>query len=186
MVWFRKAAPAEPLAITMTGVKLGDRVLAIGLRDAALAAALAAKTGLTGRACAVDADAALVARAAAAIEQEGALADVTSAPWGALPYEAGAFDLVVVRDVMATIADDERRRLLVEIFRVLRGGGRIVVIETTPRGGIAGLLGGPKVDPSYASRGAVRALTDTGFAAARVLAERDGLRFIEAAKRAGV
>src|SRR5579871_5290645 len=56
MAFFRKSAPTDPLAVTMTGVKLGDRFLAIGLGDPRLTAALAAKAGLTGRACAVDAD----------------------------------------------------------------------------------------------------------------------------------
>ncbi|MBW8713960.1 MAG: NAD(P)-dependent alcohol dehydrogenase, partial [Acidobacteria bacterium] len=56
MGWFRRAAPTEPLAITMTGVKLGDRLLVIGAGDPRLIAALATKSGLTGRASVVDAD----------------------------------------------------------------------------------------------------------------------------------
>jgi cyclopropane fatty-acyl-phospholipid synthase-like methyltransferase len=38
----------------MVGVKLGDRLLQIGCGDGGLFAALAAKTGLTGRAAAID------------------------------------------------------------------------------------------------------------------------------------
>src|SRR5438094_175662 len=53
MPWFRKTAPADPLAVSMTGVKLGDRVLVIGAGDPALIAALGAKTGLTGTTCGV-------------------------------------------------------------------------------------------------------------------------------------
>jgi SAM-dependent methyltransferase len=184
MAWFRRAAPSEPLAITMTGVKLADRLLVLGLRDPALVAALAAKSGLTGRACAIDADASLAARARDAIEREGALVEVAPAPWNALPYEPGSFDLVVVRDVLAAMAHDERGRCLIEVHRVLREGGRVVLIDDLPRGGIGGLLGGRKIDPSYAGRGGVAALSECGFVAARVLAERDGMRFIEGAKRA--
>ena len=53
--WFRKSA-LESLPVAMSGVKLADRLLVIGASDPALAAALAAKVGLTGRACVVDKD----------------------------------------------------------------------------------------------------------------------------------
>src|SRR5215831_261593 len=80
MGWFRKTEDRDSLAVTMAGVKLGDRFLAIGVADPRLIAALGAKAGLTGRACAVDADPARVPAAAAAIEGEGALVEVTHAP----------------------------------------------------------------------------------------------------------
>ena len=44
----------DPLSVSMAGVKLGDRVLVVGCSDPRLIATLAVKTGLTGRACAVD------------------------------------------------------------------------------------------------------------------------------------
>ena len=184
MAWFRKTAPTEPLAMTMTGVKLGDRVLVIGATDPPLIAALAIKAGLTGRASVVDADAARVSHAAAAIEREGALAETTCAPWTALPFETGSFDVAIVRDVLAMMPHDQRSRALLEIFRVLRAGGRVIVIDQTPRSGIAGLMGGRSIDTSYGEEGAAGALSSVGFAATRVLAERDGMRFVEGAKRA--
>src|SRR5215471_13607708 len=99
VAWLRKAAPTDPLAVTMAGVKLGDRFLAIGLGDPGLAAALSAKAGLTGRACGVDADEARAKNAAAAIERDGVLIEAIRAPWGMLPFDEGSFDVVVVRDV---------------------------------------------------------------------------------------
>jgi len=183
MGWFRKTAPTEPLAMTMTGVKLGDRLLVIGASDPALIAALATKSGLTGRACIMDADAARVSRAAAAIEREGALVEAMSAPWSALPYATGSFDVAIVRDVLAPMADDERSRVLLEVFRVLRAGGRVIVIDQAPRGGIGGFISGRTVDTAYAEEGAARALSAVGFAATRVLAEREGTRFAEGVKR---
>ena len=70
---FRKSAAVEPLGVTMAAVKLGERMLAVGARNPTLTARLAVKAGLTGRACVVDDDEARLAKAAAAIEQEGAL-----------------------------------------------------------------------------------------------------------------
>ena len=49
MPWFKSATPHDPLAVTMTGVKLGDRLLVIGCGQAKLVAQLALKPGLTGQ-----------------------------------------------------------------------------------------------------------------------------------------
>jgi ubiquinone/menaquinone biosynthesis C-methylase UbiE len=186
MSWFRKTAPSEPLAVTMAGVKLGDRVLAIGVSDVKLIAALAVKAGLTGRAAAVDADEDRVRRNGAAIEREGALVEVTRAPWGTLPYESDSFDVVVLRDVLMTLTADVRARCLAEALWVLRRGGRVLVIEPLARAGLAALVSrGPLIDASYAEHGGAKgALDAAGFAGVRVLAEREGTIFVEGAKRA--
>lgn len=181
MAFFRKSTTADPLGVTMAGVKLGDRVLAVGMRDAALVAALAVKAGLTGRACAVDADEARVKSAGAAIEREGALVEAQPAPWGMLPFDDGSFDVAVVRDVFLTLPSQARALAASEVHRVLRPGGRIVVIEPAPRGGLVGaLLNRQEADPDYAlSGGAIAVLTRAGFAAVRQLAEHEGQVFIE-------
>ena len=48
-------AQLDPLAVTMAGVKLGDRCWSSARATCALTAALAIKAGLTGRACVLDA-----------------------------------------------------------------------------------------------------------------------------------
>jgi ubiquinone/menaquinone biosynthesis C-methylase UbiE len=186
MPFFRKSAPSEPLAVTMAAVKLGDRFLAVGMRDTALIAALAAKSGLTGRACAVDADEARVTAGAAAIEREGALVEAVRAPWGMLPYDDESFDVAVMGDVLMTLSGQARALAASGVYRVLRPGGRAVVIEPAPRGGLVGaLLNRQQADPDYlASGGAVAALTHAGFAAVRQLAEHQGQIFIEGIKKA--
>jgi SAM-dependent methyltransferase len=186
---FRKAA-GEPLAVTMAAVKLGDRFLAVGVRDPALVAVLSAKAGLTGTACAVDEDASAVAKAAAAIERDGALADVTRAEWGMWPYDDGSFDVALIRDLLPTLTPNERMRTLWEVVRVLRPGGRALVIEPAPRGGFGAILtgwggsrtlGGSRTAPTY--EGPVKALKEGGFAAVRLLAEVDGVSYAEGIKR---
>ena len=84
MRWLRKPA-GDPLAVTMSGIKLGDRLIAIGSSDTNLVAALAIKAGLTGRVCLVDEPEQDLARAAADIEREGALVESFSAPLTSLP-----------------------------------------------------------------------------------------------------
>ena len=183
MFWLKKAAPTEPLAVSMAGVKLGDRLLIVGCTDGSLIAHLAVKTGLTGRACAIDEDAARTARAASTAEREGALIEPFAAPWTELPFESAAFDLVVIRDVLAGLEMHRRPAALGEVLRVLRPGGRCIVIEGGGRSGLGALLSSQPANAEYTSSGgAARAMTSVGFRGVRTLAERGGARFVEGVK----
>ena len=156
----------------MTGIKLGDRLLVAGCGDPLLLARLAVKTGLTGRAYAVDADEQTVARAAEIALREGALVETSVSPLGTLPLDAESFDVAVVRDVLGRAAVETRPAVLAEIRRVLRPGGRCLVIDSLPRGFSA-------LVSSRAAYQPVAVLAAAGFKAARVLTERDGLIFAE-------
>ena len=175
MGWFRRSAPTEPLGVTMAGVKLGDRFLAVGVRDPVLIAALAAKAGLTGEAHAIEADDARIEKARAAIEREGALIDIASAPWKTWPFAAGSVDVAVVPNLLPSLSPEDRAHCIAETFRVLRPGGRVIVID----GGKRGLLArsGPQID-------AQQPLKDAGFAAVRLLAETGGSTYVEGIKKA--
>jgi len=180
---FRKTAAIEPLGVTMAAVKLGERLLSVGTRNPKLTAQLAVKAGLTGRAALVDDDEARLAKAAAAIEQEGALIEPVRASYGLWPFDSGSFDVAVIADLVHTLTPDVRARCVSEVFRVLRPGGRAIVLEPAPRGGIGALINRQVAsDPNYA--GAAKALTGEGFAAVRQIAEADGVRYVEGIKKA--
>lgn len=179
MALFRKLPTADALLTSMVGVSLGDRLLQLGCGDGRLFALLAAKVGLTGRACATDASAVGVARGRQAAARAGVLVEVTTGAYDALPHEADAFDVVVIHDVLATLGPAARAACLREVARVLRPGGRTVVVETLSRGLFRRR---PPADPSYASGGAVAALQEAGFVAVRTLSEREGYRFVEGVK----
>jgi sarcosine/dimethylglycine N-methyltransferase len=182
MRWLKKA-PSEPLTVAMAGIKLADRVLVAGCSDRALIAALAIKAGLTGRACAVDTDRARVDATARAVERDGALVETFATPLTSLPFEAAAFDVVVLRDVLASAAVSDRQAIVAEAQRVVRPGGRCLVIETSAHSSLGGLLARP-VNPEFlAGGGAPPLLLSAGFAAVRTLAEREGLTFVEGVKR---
>ena len=179
MPWFKSSPPGDPLAVTMTGVKLGDRLLVIGGGHAKLVAQLALKPGLSGRACALDENAAMSARAAVAAERAGALLESETAPHTMLPHNEGAFDVVVVNHALGSVQPERRILVLNEARRVLRDGGRCIAIEPSRRRGLAALVGGSHVSSSEIESAFARA----EFRAVRTLADRDGLTFVEGTKR---
>jgi SAM-dependent methyltransferase len=180
MKWFRKTQ-LDPLAVSMSGVKLGDRLLVVGCSDPALIAALAGKAGLTGRACAVDASGELAEQASRVAEREGSLIEPGVAPPDALPFEAASFDVVVLRDVLPPADAAARDRIARQALHVLRPGGRCIVIDGAVRSGLGGLF--RSGETAAGSGDALRILEAAGFAAVRSLAAREGQTFVEGVKR---
>jgi ubiquinone/menaquinone biosynthesis C-methylase UbiE len=182
---FRRSGEKHALAVAMTGVKLGDRLLHIGCSDASLLAALGGKVGLSGRACAIVASEADAARARRGAEQAGMLLELEKLAPDRLPYENESFDLIVfdnLAGMLSSLRPEQRVTALREVRRILAPRGRLVVIERAPREGLGALLtrGRAAADPHYVSSGgAATALKAEGFNAVRRLAERDGLSFFE-------
>ena len=177
----------DPLPVTMSGVRMGERVLQIGVGDPRVAGAIAAKVGLSGHAAMVVADDAAAARARDGIADAGGLVDLQVTSSDRLPFDDGSFDALVVHNMDLGLAaqDAERRGVrLAEWRRVLRDGGRLVVIEAGTRTGLGALLRpGPKADAAYEERGGtVAALQAAGFKPVRLLGDREGFKFIEGLK----
>ena len=185
-MFFRGAQQKHSLAIAMTGVALGDRLLQIGCTDASLLGAIGSKVGLSGRVCAVVPDDVHAARAKRAAEQSGFLLELETGTLEQFPFEDAAFNLIVVDNqegLLSGMRPEQRVATLQQAFRTLAARGRIVIIERGERGGLGALFRAPAsapVDLHYkSSGGAVAALAAEGFRAPRLLAERDGLSFFE-------
>lgn len=166
----------------MAGLKLGSRVLQLHGRDGELMAAMAKVVGLSGQACALvetDADAAPFTKAAA---NAGVLVEVDVAQLPTLPYDDGSFDVVVIKDVLGGLPQNQRVLSLQQVRRVLRVGGRCLVIEQAMRGGLGALFSRQSLDRQYATGGALSSLKAEGFRGVRVLSDRDGVTFTEGTK----
>jgi ubiquinone/menaquinone biosynthesis C-methylase UbiE len=185
-IGFRKSR-LEPLPITMTGVRMGERLLQIGIDDPATVGTLAKKVGLSGVNALATPTEAEADRARAAAADAAVLIDVQVAPWHQLPFANDSFDLIVVhstRGLVGSLSPEDRAAVLRESYRVLRAGGRAIVIETAPRGGLGRLLRGHDVNEHYAaSGGAEAALRAEGFKSVRVLGEVEGYKFTEGLKK---
>jgi ubiquinone/menaquinone biosynthesis C-methylase UbiE len=180
MFWLRRMPPGEPLIVAMAGVRSGDRLLIIGADAPKAIGQLALKPGLNGRTCIVDDEPQRVKRAASLAESEGALVEHQTSSVTAIPYDADSFDVVVVNRLLSRIDPGSRPQCLADVARVLRAGGRCVAVQTARGGGLARLFGG---GPAMSASEVEALLTGTGFRAVHTLAEREGLLFVEGAKR---
>jgi len=165
---FRKMRSMDPLQVAMTGVRMGERYLQVFCNDAALTRGLATKTGLSGVAALAAPDESQAKQARKAAEKAGVLLDLQVTAPTHLPWEDGAFDMVVVDNTGGSfrgLSEGDQSTCLRHCRRVLRQGGRLEFIERVP-------------EPS----GAETQLTAAGFKPVRTLAERDGFRFVEALK----
>jgi len=184
-MFLKKDAP-HALVVGMTGVKMGDRLACIGCAHGGRLGAVAAKVGLSGGAVVVVADEASAARATRGAAEAGVLVDVEIAPLTRLPLDDGAFDLAVVDDTggaIGALRAEDRVAAIREIARILRHGGRVLVIGAEPRGGFGALLSRAQSGPPFAASGeANETLLADGFKSVRTLATRDGLVFVEGVK----
>lgn len=178
---FRRRENPFTLVVGMTGVKMGDRLAHVGCADAARLAAIASKVGLSGRAAAVVPDTQTGTHVEKAASQAGVLVEVTVSPLTRLPLEDAAFDVAIVDDTASGFSQmtaEDKGAAVRETLRVLRPGGRLMVIGSTTRVGIGAKLQRahePSADPTPA-------LQADGYRAVRVLAERDGFIFYEGMK----
>jgi ubiquinone/menaquinone biosynthesis C-methylase UbiE len=183
---FLKKDNPHLLIVGMTGVKMGDAFVQIGCAHGGRLAAVAAKVGLSGRAAVVAPDDASAARARKAAEEAGVLIEVEVAPPRRLPLRDGEFDLAVVDDtagLFGTMRPEDRVEAIRELVRVLRPGGRTLVVGAAPRGGLGAVLSRTQSGPPFVASGeAATALEADGFTSVRVLAEREGLVFVEGIK----
>jgi SAM-dependent methyltransferase len=183
---FLRKSRIEPLPVTMGAVRMGERVLQIGVDDPAVASAIASKVGLSGNAAIAVTDDREAARAQGAAANAGILVDVKVTPLAPLPFDNEAFDLVIVhsvRGLLSSLDANARLAAMREWHRVLRHGGRVMTIEPGAVSGIKSLIQPRRSDEAYeGAGGVVGALESAGFRPVRLLADREGYKFVEGIK----
>jgi ubiquinone/menaquinone biosynthesis C-methylase UbiE len=183
---FSRRDDAFSLVVSMTGVKMGDHLAQIGCAHGARLAAIAAKVGLSGRAIAIVPDESAAARARRGAEHAGVLVEIEVAPPTRLPAADDAFDLAVLDDtggLLGTMRAGDRVATIRELLRVLRPGGRVMIMGAATRGGFGALLTRAQSGPPFTASGEANlALQADGFKSVRTLAEREGIVFVEGMK----
>jgi ubiquinone/menaquinone biosynthesis C-methylase UbiE len=177
--WFRKGLSPHQTALAMVGVKSADQVVVVGAADADLPAQLALITGLNGQTLVVD-RAEARARVEAAAARAGALVEFAEAPPTALPLAAESADVLVMAFGLGSLGADARHAAIGEAMRVLRPGGRAIVIE-----GITTARASTPPERTIEADEVLARLNSAGGKAARLLATVNGRAYVEARKPRG-
>jgi arsenite methyltransferase len=110
-------------------LRRGERVVDVGTGPGLLAAEMAAAVGPDGLVCGIDASASMLALARTRASQPGGAAiELRRAGADQLPFPEAAFDVAVSTQVFEYVEDVAGA--LAEVHRVLRPGGRVLVLDT--------------------------------------------------------
>jgi hypothetical protein len=164
--FLRKPEREEPLVVSMTGARLGDRLLYVGEMPG-LFEPLAARVGLSGQTTVVAADAEALKAGA---ERDGFLIDGTTS----IPAD-GSYDLAIVE------ARGDWATAVAQAAAAVRRGGRLIVIAGEPRSWL-GRLRAP-AEPLPSDEEIVRILERGGWSSARAIGAQGDLRFVESLRR---
>lgn len=145
----------------------GQRVLDVGCGTGSLALAAKRRVGAEGAVQGVDASPEMVARARHKAARAGLEVTFDAAPAQALPCSDGAFDVVLSTLMIHHLPDDARRQAVAEMQRVLKPGGRLLVVDLTHGHGLWAALSPVSLfhghDDLYAARDAEALIKEAAF-----------------------
>ena len=180
MKLFRSGPSPHQTALAMIGAKPGSTVIVIGVGDPALAAEVALVTGLNGRTLVIVPSADAQPRVETAAASAGALVDVETSDPTSLPAADSVFDIAVVTDLAPATPNGDQ--IVREAARVVRAGGRVVMIEGKRVGGLRKLLPASQPETNTPTDELVRLLSGAGLRGTRLLGSAEGISYYEGTK----
>ena len=137
-------------------------------------------TGLNGRVLVGDRHPAAQAEIETAAANAGALIEFAAGASTGVPAGPGAFDIVVLHHELGTLPAGDAGLAVAEARRLLRAGGRLIVMERTASPGwLARLQGATSPPPALAPRPVIDLLQADGFLTVRLLADSLGIAYVE-------
>jgi ubiquinone/menaquinone biosynthesis C-methylase UbiE len=110
----------------------GERVLEIGCGTGSLCLAARARVGPLGEVCGIDPAPEMIEAARKKGSRAGLDKMFQVGRIESIPFPDGYFDVVLCSFMVFVINDDTRRRGFSEVLRVLKPGGRVLVLDFSP------------------------------------------------------
>lgn len=115
--------------LDVAGVAAGERVLDVCCGTGTLAIAARRRVGETGAVHAIDASAEMIVRARKKSARKSLPVTFEIAPAQALPFPDATFDVVLCTLALHHLEEGDRATAIAEMKRVLKPGGRLLVVE---------------------------------------------------------
>lgn len=124
--------------IRLAQIAPGASVLDVGCGTGTLTLRAKAAAGSTGRVCGVDAAPEMIAQARKKAQKAAAQVEFQAGVVEALEFADGTFDRVLSSLMMHHLPPDLQQRALAEVYRVLKPGGQLLIVDfdaSVPRSG---------------------------------------------------
>jgi ubiquinone/menaquinone biosynthesis C-methylase UbiE len=115
--------------VNLAQVQAGERVLDVGCGTGTLAMVARRRVGASGSVCGIDPSPQMIARARQKAAHRNLEVDFQVGVIEQLPFPDRSFDVVLSTFMMHHLPDELKRRGLKEIARVLKPGGRLLVVD---------------------------------------------------------
>jgi len=119
------------MMVRLAQLQPGEAALDVGCGTGSLSMAARQRVGARGRVCGIDPSAQMIARARHKAARRGLDIEYQLAAIEQLPYPDHTFDVALSSLMMHHLPDDIKRRGLAEVARVLKPGGRLLVIDAS-------------------------------------------------------